>query len=402
MKLSSALHTPGRASLIALMIATSACGGGGSGSVSAPAPTPTASPTPTSILPYSASIKVAFVGASITFGAAGSGRVWSAQTSNWLRSKYRSVDVRDLSLPYTTSQFGAYRIEGDLQGYGPDLVFVEFAVNDLLLDENGRTRYTDALIYKLRQINPRVVIVYVATANGLDAAARTAGDVPAHITQIKRVADRDQVLFVDAGAALWNRVTATSGDILSYLPDGIHPNDAGSDIYFTAVRDALDGYLPTAAAGPASTAYIAQSRLQDARILAATSASATGCTIGDRRSENNYWRFQQALTCNGGNSFTLDFSGTSIGFVYGAGRDAGALDCAIDGSVPQVITLLDSDPVATGLFLYANLLTGLPNGSHRLSCTVHSTPPTVGGVTSTGTRAVIAGFMVSQEQPITP
>lgn len=394
---------PARALLISLILATAACsGGGGSGSVSGPTPTPSSTPSPTGILPYSASIKVAFIGASVTVGATGSSRAWSAQTASWLRSKYRSVEVRDLALSYTTSQFGAYRIDGDLRGYVPDLVFIEFAVNDLLLDENGRTRYTDALIYKLRQVNPRVVIVYVAAANALDAPTRTAGGVPAHITQIKRVADRDQVRFIDAGAALWSRIASGGGSIFTYLPDGIHPNEAGADIYFAAVRDALDAYLPTAAAGPAATHYITQSRLQDARILAASSASASGCAISDQRSANSYWRFQQALTCTGGNSFTLDFTGTSIGFVYGAGKDTGALDCSIDGGASQVITLFDGEPLPSGLFLYADLLTGLPNSSHRLSCRVQSTPPTVNGVASTGTRTVIAGFMVSQEQPVTP
>lgn len=383
----------------ALLSLVAACGGGEGGNAS-PAATPTAPSA--SAVPYTAPIKVAFVGASITVGAAGTGRIWSSQTAGWLRSKYPSVEVRDYSLSFTTSQFAAYRIDGDLQGYVPDLVFVEFAVNDLLLDDNARIRYTDALIYKLRQANPRVVIVYVAAANALDLSARTAGTVPAHIAQIQRVAERNQVHFIDAGAALWQRIASQGGSIFSYLPDGIHPNDQASDIYFAAVRDDLAAYLPQAAAGPAATAYIGQSRLQTARVLPATSAIRGGCTIGDQRAANPYWRFQQSLTCSGGEDFMLDFTGTSIGFVYGAGKDTGALDCAIDGSAPQQVILFDSQPVETGLFLYAKLLTGLANASHRLSCRVNAAPPTVNGVASTGTRAVIAGFMVSEEQPVTP
>lgn len=391
-----------RTSLIfaaALLSLVAACGGGGGGNA---APAATQASASASALPYTTPIKVAFVGASITAGAAGTGRIWSSQTAGWLRSKYPSVEVRDYSLSFTTSQFAAYRIDGDLQGYVPDLVFVEFAVNDLLLDDNARIRYTDALIYKLRQTNPRVVIVYIAAASALDLAARTAGTVPAHIAQIQGVAERDQVHFIDAGAALWRHVTSQGGSIFSYLPDGIHPSDQASDIYFAAVRDDLSAYLPQAAAGPATTAYIGQSGLRTARILPAASAIRRGCTIGDRRAENPYWRFQQALTCSGGEDFMLDFTGTSIGFVYGAGKDTGALDCTIDGSAPQQVILFDSQPVETGLFLYAKLLTGLANASHHLSCRVNAAPPTVNGVASTGTRAVIAGFMVGGEQPVTP
>jgi acyl-CoA thioesterase-1 len=383
-----------------------ACGGG-SGSTPTPAPTPSPSPSPTpsavGVLPYTASIKVAFVGASITIGAtANGGTVWSAQTLNWLRSKYAAVEARDLSQSFTTSQFGAYRIDGDLQGYVPDLVFIEFAVNDLLIDKNARIRYTDALIYKLRRINPKVVIVYVAMTNALDQLSRGSGQVPIHITEIKGVVDRNQVHFIDAGAALWNQIRTKGGSTLDYLPDGIHPNEAGSNVYFAAVRDDLTGFLPTATAGPVTTAYIGQSHLEDARILPATAASTGGCVLGDQRSANSYFRFQQALTCSAGNQFTLEFRGTSIGLAYGAGKDAGALDCSIDGSSSQRIVLFDKDLPQTGLFLYANVVTGLPNGDHRVSCQVNGTPPSVDGTTSSGTRAVLAGFLVSQEQMITP
>lgn len=388
----------GFALIATLLVSMSACGGGGSASTAAPTPTPTQS----SVIPYSAAIKVAFVGASITLGATGTNPVWSAQTVGWLKQQYKSVEVQDFSLSYTTSQFAAYRMEEDLRGFVPDLVFVEYAVNDLLLDENGRTRYTDALFYKLRRANPKVVIVYVATANALEAASRGAGQTPPPVTQIKKVADRDGVHFIDAGAALWSRVLARSESILTYLPDGVHPAQAASDIYFTAVRDSLVTYLPQAAAGATTTSYIGQSRLQDARVLPATNAVATGCAIRDLRTSNTYWRFEKSLTCAGGNQFTLDFTGTSIGFVYGADAKSGAMTCSIDGSASQQIVLFDSEPPLSGLFLYANLLTGLSNANHKLSCQVNTAPPIVDGVQSTGTNIAIAGFMTSAEQSVTP
>lgn len=273
--------------------------------------------------PYTAAIKVAFVGASISLGATGTTSAWSAQTLGWLKQQYKSVEAQEFSLSYTTSQFAAYRMEEDLRGFVPDLVFVEYAVNDLLLDENGRTRYTDALFYKLRRANPKVVIVYVAAANALEASSRAAGQTPPAVAQIQKVADRDGVHFIDAGAALWRQVIARSRSILTYLPDGVHPGQAASDIYFAAVRDSLATYLPRAASGAATTAYITQSRLQDARVLPATNAVATGCAISDQRTANPYWRFEKSLTCSGGNQFTLDFTGTSIGFVMARTQNRG-------------------------------------------------------------------------------
>ncbi|WP_426277621.1 SGNH/GDSL hydrolase family protein [Sphingomonas sp. FW199] len=355
------------------------------------------------MLPYSASIRVAFVGASITQGAEGNSWLWSSQTAAWLRAQYRGVEVRDLALSSTNSQFGTYRIEGDLGSFVPDLALVEFAVNDFPESEAFRIAYTDALIYKLRRANPNVVIVYVAAANALDGTTRLTGGTPAHIRQIRDVVQRNSAHFVDAGIPLWDQVRTSGGSVFTYLPDGIHPNEAGSNLYFGAVRDGLAAYLPVARSGPTTTSYIAQSNLQDARLLPASAATATGCTIGNQSSQNSYRLFAQAMTCQGGNSFTVDFTGTSIGFAYGIGRDTGSMDCRVDNNTARPITLYDGKFVGPGLFLLHQLsFTGLSDGAHRLSCTVSTTRPTANGATSAGTRAVIAGFAVSRERPVAP
>jgi hypothetical protein len=74
------------------------------------------------------SIKIAYFGGSIT--NAGSG--WRDQTMDWLKTKYPKcfIQQKNSSLPGTGSDFGAFRTEKDVISFKPDLVFVEYAVND--------------------------------------------------------------------------------------------------------------------------------------------------------------------------------------------------------------------------------------------------------------------------------
>src|SRR5688500_1843855 len=79
-------------------------------------------------------LTVAFVGGSVTNGAAASSEACSyrRRVSSWLAAQHPSGDVRDVNaaLGGTGSVWGAFRAGREVLIHDPDLVFVEFAVND--------------------------------------------------------------------------------------------------------------------------------------------------------------------------------------------------------------------------------------------------------------------------------
>ena len=77
---------------------------------------------------------IGFIGGSITQGAAATddSGCYAALVYKWLRENFAASKVKyvNAGIGATTSQFGAARVEDDLLKYDPDLIVVEYSVND--------------------------------------------------------------------------------------------------------------------------------------------------------------------------------------------------------------------------------------------------------------------------------
>ena len=74
------------------------------------------------------SLTIAFIGGSITEAQNG----YRDQTIAWLQQKYPQKVIKQINagIGGTGSSLGVYRINEQVLAHKPDLVFVEFAVND--------------------------------------------------------------------------------------------------------------------------------------------------------------------------------------------------------------------------------------------------------------------------------
>ena len=77
---------------------------------------------------------IGFIGGSITQGAAATddSGCYAALVYKWLKERFAASKVKyvNAGIGATTSQFGAARVEDDLLKYDPDLIVVEYSVND--------------------------------------------------------------------------------------------------------------------------------------------------------------------------------------------------------------------------------------------------------------------------------
>src|SRR5687767_15957656 len=73
-------------------------------------------------------VKIAFLGGSIT--RAGNG--YRDQILNWFKAQYPPIQFEEImaAVSGTGSDFGACRVKEHVIDHQPDLVFIEFAVND--------------------------------------------------------------------------------------------------------------------------------------------------------------------------------------------------------------------------------------------------------------------------------
>lgn len=81
---------------------------------------------------------IGFIGGSITMGAVATApdRCYAYHVYSWFKSRYtdRIVTYVNAGIGATTSQYGVARCEEQLLSHSPDVIFIEFSVNDI--DEN--------------------------------------------------------------------------------------------------------------------------------------------------------------------------------------------------------------------------------------------------------------------------
>lgn len=196
-------------------------------------------------------MRVAYLGGSITAAADG----WRSLTTAWLQARYpqaRVVEI-DAGLPGTGSDLGVCRLGQDVLRHHPDLVFVEFAVNDAATPPARIERTMEGIVRQIREADPRTDICFVYTVSTPGLADLTAGTFSPAAQAMERVAAHYAIPSVHFGLEVARRVAAgslvfkgTPGAAAGpgmFSADGVHPTPAGHRIYFEVLSRALPRLL---------------------------------------------------------------------------------------------------------------------------------------------------------------
>ena len=83
---------------------------------------------------YDKKLTVAYFGGSITAGAGASNesKCYRALTTAWLKEKYPDAQITEINAAIggTGTSLGMFRCDRDVLQHKPDLIFMEFAIND--------------------------------------------------------------------------------------------------------------------------------------------------------------------------------------------------------------------------------------------------------------------------------
>lgn len=178
-------------------------------------------------------LTVGYLGGSITQGSLASSpeNCYAALTYRWWEKRFPGADFTyvNAGIGGTTSHFGAARVEADLLYAKPDVIFVEFSVND---DDNGHFRESyEGLVRRLLacEWKPAVVLLHNRFYNDGHSAGRVHDQVGRHYG-LPRVCMGD-VLYplVESGKIPMEEIT----------PDGLHPNDRGHAM----LAEVITGFL---------------------------------------------------------------------------------------------------------------------------------------------------------------
>lgn len=171
-------------------------------------------------------VTVAFLGGSITEGYnAGTETTFSTLVTDYLNTKYgngSNVTCLNAGLSGTPSILGLIRSDRDVFYANPDLVFIEFAVNDgsSQMDSNG---FESLLRKALTQPQEPAVIVL----NSVTDEGYTCQD------NMNMIAFQYGVPSVNVKTAIWSYIEAGTGDFKwsDWADDSAHPNASGHLLY---------------------------------------------------------------------------------------------------------------------------------------------------------------------------
>lgn len=181
-------------------------------------------------------LTIGFIGGSITQGCHSSKPeyAYGYRVYEWLRQKFPDAGLTyvNAGIGGTTSHFGAARVHEDLLVYQPDLVFLDFTVNDDATDFFEETYEGVVRQILLSEKEPALVPVYhICYQNGMNAER-----VHAKIC-------RHYKLPVVSMRPLYQRLLDGELEMEEITTDGLHPNDYGHKLVTDLIIEKLEACM---------------------------------------------------------------------------------------------------------------------------------------------------------------
>jgi lysophospholipase L1-like esterase len=193
-------------------------------------------------------VTIAFIGGSITQNAGHGGFV--NEVPAWISRQFsvRGIETINAGIAATGSDFGAQRVDRDVLIGKPDLVFIEFAVNDA-----SRTCEADMerLVRKILLADPRPEIVLIYTVSSDTLPLLEKGKFPASVKQHEAIAEHYDLPTVALGYEAARRIRSGEWKWADFAPDTCHPTAAGYESYNRDIDAALPMLLDAGKPGAA-------------------------------------------------------------------------------------------------------------------------------------------------------
>jgi lysophospholipase L1-like esterase len=339
-------------------------------------------------------VKIAYLGGSIT---AADG--WRVKTLAWFKETHPAARFREINAAIggTGSDLGTYRLGYDVLRHKPDLLFIEFAVNDGGTDPAEIQRNMEGIVRQTWKADAATDICYVYTLTGDMVKHVTEKKFPRAASAMEEVADHYRIPSIHFGVEVVKRVEAGTlvfkadknlsaeqkvalGDKVVFSNDNVHPLDAGHAIY----ADVAARHLPTLLAGTAAKHELGQPLRADntehAQMLPLDQAmlgdgwERLDAAINERaKSFGNrmpaLYRAQKP-----GTKLSFRFRGTAVGIYDLVGPDCGQLLVSIDGGVPKTIPRFDGYCTYHRIAVL-RIASGLPDGEHHVEVTLDAHAP---------------------------
>lgn len=281
------------------------------------------------------SVTVAYLGGSITQGSsAGNDLCYARLTTDWLMEQFPDATINyvNAGIGATGSYIGIHRADRDVLSHDPDLVFIDFTVNDTGDRMTINKATYEGLIRKLWNHDTAPAIITIAMTQEDGTSVQADHSEIAIKYDIPMISYRNAILdVIDKGYIVWDDIS----------DDNIHPNVPGHAVltqmitnYIQTVIDNIDTIDTTEPELPGTTD--SGMKYQNASIVVPNDARCTA-TGNFEVYNNNFGNFGDSWVAKisagteitGGLEFTV--TAQNIGILYGELiKNGGTLDVYVD------------------------------------------------------------------------
>jgi lysophospholipase L1-like esterase len=303
-------------------------------------------------------VTVAYIGGSITAQEG-----WRPFTTKWLGEQFKGLKVHEVNAAIggTGSWLGVYRLYKDVLAHDPDLLFVEFAVNDNGAPDDDVKATMEGIVRQAwsRPKKPDIMFTYT-----------TAGNLEVPTKRHQAVADAYGIPTCDFQASI--RALCVPGlvdwDIMA--ADRVHPGDWGHAVYAATLATHLRQQIKLTEAAPPPD-VLPPATFSDEYTSARLMPVVAGLPEGWQKLDKS-WPFDDGsiMATKPGSTIEFKFNGTSVAMYYELRVDGGFVQAEVDG---KVVGEYDVSAGATFPWNRPNglqIARGLAKGPHTLRLTV--------------------------------
>ena len=295
------------------------------------------------------SVKLVYLGGSITSARDG----WRELSYNWLRVRYPEVSISHINagIGGTGSVLGVFRTDKDVVAYKPDLVFVEFAVNDGGRKEDDEIRTVEGIVRKIWSALPETDICFVYTTDDGKFRQYLEGKTDSALSAMEMVADHygiPSIHFAPRLAALYREGKliftgdpAQNRDRIVFTSDHVHPlSESGHPLYAASVAEGLECMASQGERKPHQlSSPLRDDNWQAATLLALSETRMEGWELVKAGPLYETYHSFMPMVYKGvpGSRITFSFKGTAVGLYDFLGPKSPKLKVTIDGVCHNVL-----------------------------------------------------------------
>ncbi len=309
-------------------------------------------------------VRIAYLGGSITAQEG-----WRPKTLDWFRDQFPQAEISQINAAIggTGSDLGVFRLKHDVLDHQPDLLFVEFAVNDGGAPPHRIHQAMEGIVRQTIRANPATDLCFVYTLVGGWTQTLREGKFPRAASAMEAIADHygipsihmglrvaimegeGKLIFKGALPKTDDEKAAMKGKIV-FSPDNVHPYpDTGHELYVQTVVRAMKQIREVGEVGPHPLPKpFAADHWEAAKMLPLTKAQlSSNWQRLDSDKHNLAKRFRHRMpemfyTNRPGETMTIRFKGTGLRIYDLLGPDCGQVTVTLDDKPVKVVPRFDA------------------------------------------------------------